>query len=333
MQFLKLIRIQNLLLIVFTQVVIRYFLIQPILQSAYLELLFTTSEFSILVLSTVCIAAGGYIINDYFDSGIDAINKPKRLFVGTAFTPQQALTWHTVFSVLGIIMGLYVGAKVGMYKLAVIQAITVGLLWYYSAEFKRQFLVGNLLISLLTALVPLLVLIFEMPLFISNFKKTIIENEDTFLLYKQIPLGMMQNINILWTFVGAFALFAFLLTLAREIIKDMEDVAGDQAFGSRTIPIKLGMKPAKFIAAAVLTSTIAALCFLINKQIEVMDYYSSVYTLLFVVLPLAYVLFKLIRAHQTVHYTHLSRMLKVIMFTGIAYCFLFAWLMHIAPAK
>jgi 4-hydroxybenzoate polyprenyltransferase len=328
MHFLKLIRIQNLLLIAFTQIVIRYFLIQPILQSASLDLLFTVSEFSVLVLSTILIAAGGYIINDYFDSGIDAINKPDKLYVGKYYSPKQALTFHTVFSVLGIILGLYVGAKVGMYKLAVIQAITVGLLWYYSAEFKRQFLIGNILIALLTALVPLLVLIFEMPLFISNFRKTIIDNEETFLLYKQIPLGMMQNINALWTFVGAFALFAFLLTFIREVVKDMQDVLGDKAFGRRTLPIKLGIKSAKVVASGFILITLAALAALIYKQIGVVDYFSSIYTLVFVEVPLSIVLVMLINATSEKQFARVSLMLKVLMFTGICYCFLFYWLMH-----
>lgn len=328
MHFLKLIRIQNLLLIAFTQIVIRYFLIQPILQSASLELLFTVSEFSVLVLSTLLIAAGGYIINDYFDSGIDTINKPDKLFVGKYYSPQQALLFHTVFSVSGIILGLFIGAKVGMYKLAIIQAITVGLLWYYSAEFKRQFLIGNILIAILTALVPLLVLIFEMPLFISYFKKTIIDNEETFLLYKQIPLGMVQNINALWTFVGAFALFAFLLTFVREIVKDMQDVAGDMAFGRKTLPVKLGMRSSKAVAAFVLVLTIILIGILIYKQVGVIDYFSSTYTLLFVEIPLLFLTFKLFNANTSKNFGFVSSMLKVVMFTGICYCFLFYWLMH-----
>jgi 4-hydroxybenzoate polyprenyltransferase len=179
-------RWQNLLMIACTQYVIRYFVVAPILINGSMQLLFTHEEFALLVLSTISIAAAGYIINDYFDSGIDAINKPNKLHVGTTVTATQALVLHTAFSIFGIILGVYVDAKVGIYKLSLIQAITVGLLWFYSSEFKKQFLIGNLVIALLTALVPLIVVIFEMPLFISKFKSIVLENQETFLIYKQI---------------------------------------------------------------------------------------------------------------------------------------------------
>jgi 4-hydroxybenzoate polyprenyltransferase len=327
MKFLQLIRYQNLLLIAFTQVVIRYFLVRPILLNADFDLLFTTGQFSLLVISTMLIAAAGYIINDYFDSGIDAINKPNKLFVGSYITTNQALTLHTVLSVTGIFLGLYLGAKVGIYKLALIQAVTVGLLWFYSAEFKRQFLIGNILISLLTAIVPLLVVIFEMPLFIANFRNTIVENKEAFLLNKNIPLGMMNNINAIWIFVGAFALFAFLITLIREIVKDMEDYAGDFAFGRKTIPVKLGIKVSNIILYSISATTLFLLGFLMQKQIVVHDYFSSGYIAVFIVLPLLFIVYKVYKAAIVKDYSFISLFTKVVMFTGVCYCFLFNWLM------
>jgi len=320
-------RWQNLLMIACTQYVIRYFVVAPILINGSMQLLFTHEEFALLVFSTISIAAAGYIINDYFDSGIDAINKPNKLHVGTTVTATQALVLHTAFSIFGIILGVYVGAKVGIYKLSLIQAITVGLLWFYSSEFKKQFLIGNLVIALLTALVPLIVVIFEMPLFISKFKSIVLENQETFLIYKQIPLAMMQNLNSIWYFVGGFAAFAFLLTLIREIIKDIEDYVGDEAFGCRTIPVRLGVKTAKNITLLLIAVSIASIGFLQYKMFLVSDFFSTSYLLVFVQIPLVMLCLILIRASEIKHFTRASAFTKIIMVLGICYSFMFWWLM------
>jgi 4-hydroxybenzoate polyprenyltransferase len=320
-------RWQNLLMIACTQYVIRYFVVAPILINGSMQLLFTHEEFALLVLSTISIAAAGYIINDYFDSGIDAINKPNKLHVGTTVTATQALVLHTAFSIFGIILGLYVGAKVGIYKLSLIQAITVGLLWFYSSEFKKQFLIGNLVIALLTALVPLIVVIFEMPLFISKFKSIVLENQETFMIYKQIPLAMMQNLNSIWYFVGGFAAFAFLLTLIREIIKDIEDYVGDEAFGCRTIPVRLGVKTAKNITLLLIAVSIASIGFLQYKMFLVSDFFSTSYLLVFVQIPLVMLCLMLFRASEIKHFTRASAFAKIIMVLGICYSFMFWWLM------
>jgi 4-hydroxybenzoate polyprenyltransferase len=327
MDFLKLIRWQNLIMIALTQIAIRYFVVSPILVSGSMQLLFTHEEFALLVLSTISIAAAGYIINDYFDVGIDAINKPNKIFIGTTVSATQALVLHTAFSVFGIILGLYVGAKVGIYKLALIQAITVGLLWFYSSDFKKQFLIGNLIVALLTALVPMVVVIFEMPLFISNFKSIVLENQETFLLYKQIPLAMMQNLQSVWHFVGGFAAFAFLLTLIREIIKDIEDYIGDEAFGCRTIPVKLGVKTAKSIAALICIATIVAIGILIFKMFKVNDLFSATYLLVFLEIPLFTLCIMLLNASNKKQFARTSSFSKIIMLLGICYSFLFWWLM------
>ena len=327
MDFLKLIRLPNLIIIALTQYVIRFFVIKPILQSGSMQLLFSPKEFLMLVFSTLCIAAAGYIINDYFDSNIDAINKPDKVFIGKVISSNQALILHTVLSFIGIILGLYLGAKVGVYKLSIIQAITVGLLWFYSSDFKKQFLIGNLVIALLAAAVPLVVVIFEMPLFISNYKQIIIENEETFLIYKQIPIAILQNLNSIWYFVGGFALFAFLLTLIREIIKDIEDYVGDEAFGCRTIPVKLGVNTAKNITILLITITIAAIGFLQYKMFLVKDLFSSSYLLVFVQIPLMILGLMLFKASEKKQFAQTSAFTKIIMLLGICYSFLFWWLM------
>jgi len=328
MNFLKLIRWQNLLIIAFTQYIIRHFIIAVILKNGSMELLFTDKQFFILVLSTVFIAAGGYIINDYFDSGIDAINKPGKLYVGKIITPNQALMLHTLLSLSGILMGLYLGIKVGVYKLALIQVITVGLLWFYSSEFKKQFLIGNLVVAFIMSLVPLLLVFYEMPLFVARFKSTVIENQEVFLLYKNIPLAMMSNISNIWYFVGGFSAFAFLLTLIREIIKDAEDYIGDEAFGCKTIPVKLGINTTKKIVFALIIITITVLGYLNYKQYVVSDYFSAGYMVLFVQIPLIILTILISRAQLKKQFSNASMFTKIIMISGLGYSFVFWWLMN-----
>jgi len=307
---------------------IRFFLVRAILQSAYLDLLFTQQQFFALVLSTLFIAAGGYIINDYFDLAIDRINKPDKVFIGNIITTQQALVLHTILSLVGIAIALVLGIKVGVYKLAVIQAITVGLLWFYSSEFKRQFLIGNLVIALLSGLVPLIVVAFEMPLLIANFKTIIIENEDAFMLNKNIPLAMLQNLHTVWIFVISFAAFAFLLTLIREIIKDTEDYVGDEAYGCRTIPVKLGVANTKKIIIGLCILVVTLLGILQYKQFIVKDYFSMIYTIVFVTLPLLILCYLILNANTKKHFSKASIFSKIIMVLGVGYCFVFYWLMR-----
>jgi len=328
MKFLKLIRWPNLFIIAFTMYTIRFFLVRAILQSAYLDLLFTQQQFFALVLSTLFIAAGGYIINDYFDLAIDRINKPDKVFIGNIITTQQALVLHTILSLVGIAIALVLGIKVGVYKLAVIQAITVGLLWFYSSEFKRQFLIGNLVIALLSGLVPLIVVAFEMPLLIANFKTIIIENEDAFMLNKNIPLAMLQNLHTVWIFVISFAAFAFLLTLIREIIKDTEDYVGDEAYGCRTIPVKLGVANTKKIIIGLCILVVTLLGILQYKQFIVKDYFSMIYTIVFVTLPLLILCYLILNANTKKHFSKASIFSKIIMVLGVGYCFVFYWLMR-----
>lgn len=212
--FLRLIRVQNLLIVVLTQFLARLFLVGSGLDSSGLSS--PGPEFSpastlrllidpalwLLSLSTVCIAAAGYIINDYFDIKIDLVNKPQRVIIGRYLKRRLAMGVHQALNVLGCLIGLYLSKWVFL-----VDVLSVTLLWFYSAQFKRQPLVGNLVVSLLTALALVVLAVY----------------------YRQ-HTGMLL----------IYALFSFGISLIREIIKDMQDVRGDARFGCRTLPIVWG---------------------------------------------------------------------------------------------
>jgi 4-hydroxybenzoate polyprenyltransferase len=186
MYFFRLIRLPNLLIIAITQLLTAYCLTDPHSIDNI-----THTRIPLLIISTMCIAAAGYVINDYLDVKIDYINKPARVLIGNKISRRQAMLIHLCLNVAGLGISLLLSLKV-----ALVHLVSAILLWFYSGFFKKQFLVGNLVISLLAAMVPLVVWLY-------------------------LP-------NDRADFVIAFAWFAFFLNLIREIIKDIEDRRGDE---------------------------------------------------------------------------------------------------------
>jgi 4-hydroxybenzoate polyprenyltransferase len=263
---LRLMRPLNLLIIVITMCAIRYGVIDGNLQRSLHELLSLDEykgiavsqlvfhgmrpapqlpllHFILLVLSTVLIAAAGNVINDYFDTRIDRVNKPERVIVGRTVKRRVAMAVHAVLSSLGLLLGAFVAWRAQKLQLIVIPLFAIAGLWLYSTTFKRRFILGNGLVSLLTGLVPITVGLYEVPALRAAFAAgTIVE----------LPGGqqfeMEPQLDQLWWWIGAYAAFAFMATLVRELQKDMADVKGDEADGCRTVPIVLGMRWAKAMA-------------------------------------------------------------------------------------
>ena len=231
--FINLIRLPNLILIVLVQYLVRYCIIGAMVQFSHLELQMSNFDFFLLSLSTVMIAAADYIINDYFDTRIDSVNKPDKVIVGRSIKRRVAMTAHLIISFTAIAIGFYLAHKVGMNKLGLIHVLSVGFLWFYSTDFKKQFLIGNLVVAMLAALVPLIVGLYEIPLLIKEYRELLIESS--------------SNFNFIFYFVAAYSGFSFLTTLVREVIKDIEDYIGDKEFGRNTLPIALGIKASKGI--------------------------------------------------------------------------------------
>jgi len=229
----------------------------------------------ILSASTVLIAAAGYIINDYYDVKIDYINKPDRVVVGRFIKRRFAILFHVVFSSLGILLGLFLHWKIG-----VINTFAVFALWLYSNQLKRLAFIGNFTVAMLTGLSILLV---------------------DFLYHTQNPLIII------------YASFAFFMTLIREIIKDMEDLKGDNTFGCKTLPIVLGLRKTKAIIYVIL-AIFAAIVIILNYFYQALPFH---YYVLFLFVPLLIMLFWLIRADMKRDFSRLSTFCKAIMLLGI----------------
>ncbi|HNT41395.1 MAG TPA: geranylgeranylglycerol-phosphate geranylgeranyltransferase [Tenuifilaceae bacterium] len=315
MKFFQLIRYKNLLIIIATMILMRYFIIEPILLSYGLALQMPTGVFIMLVMATVLIAAGGYVINDYFDTRTDLVNKPGEVIVGQEVTRREAIAMHMVLSTLGIVLGLVVSFKVGRPVFSLLFFLTAGILWFYSTLYKRQLIVGNLVVSVLTGLIPLIPLVFELPL-LGNFWEVI--------AVYQLDLHQL----VYW--VGGYATMAFLLTFVREIIKDIEDFEGDFTYGRNTIPVRYGIKTAKVTAASMLGITMLALVYLFAAYMRQLstgefDFVTFSYFFLFIVVPCFVLLVMILLAQEKKDYHRASGFCKLIMLFGLLYAFIFRW--------
>lgn len=307
--YLKLLRSGNLFFIVLTQFALHYYLIVPTLEYNGLSSVLSALDIWLLIISTVLIAAGGYVINDYFDVSIDSINKPEKLYIGKSIHRREAILLHQIFSAMAILIGIYLAWKCGNLRLLMIQPITIAFLWFYSTGYKKQPLLGNILISFLTGFVVILTVLYETPLF---HPETIEQQRAAYAIF----------IRAFYYFV-----FAFLVSMMREIVKDMEDAEGDERYGCRTIPILWGMQTAKRIVMG-----IALVVFFLTIQVQQTpfihgDYLTVIYLMQTIQLPLAVAMWKLFTADSKKHYKQVSLLLKLVMLMGILTIFYFYFLM------
>jgi 4-hydroxybenzoate polyprenyltransferase len=236
MPFLKLIRIINLLIIVLTMYGVHTFLIAV----NYDEMVNThLVDFFLLVLSTVMIAAGGNIINDYFDVKADRVNKPEKLIITKHIKRRWAIVTHWALNGIAFSIAIYLSTKYQTLWFVFIHLISINTLWFYSMLFKRKVLVGNLMIASMTALVPILVVIFFR---VNNYSPYPHSEFD--------PLSW--NADIDYSIIYLIAAFAFIQNLAREIIKDAQDVEGDRLIYVKSLPMVIGEKKSLRIVVGLL---------------------------------------------------------------------------------
>ena len=270
--FLRLIRVQNLLIVVATQFLARIALVGP--RNAWPRLL-TDPTIWLLSVSTVCIAAAGYIINDYFDIKIDLVNKPERVVIGRYLKRRVAIGTHQLLNAIGCLIGLYLSKWVFL-----TDVLSVSLLWFYSAQLKKQPFIGNVVVSLLTALSLIILAVY--------YRK----NADMLLIY---------------------ALFSFGITLIREIIKDMQDIRGDARFGARTLPIIWGLRRTKYLIYTLISLfvvTIFVIAYSLGNS-------RLVWIFGLLLIPIGWLTYRLVLADTRRDFGYLSQLCKLIMLLGV----------------
>jgi len=294
--FFRLIRLPNLFFIALTQVLFQYCIYYPIYGPATPQK--DQVQFILIVIASVLIAAAGYIINDYFDINIDEINKPGRMVVDKIISRRWAIAWHLILSSLGILLTVIALPFFQYPHLVIANIFCVIMLWFYSTNYKRTLAVGNFVISLLTAWTILII-------FFSKF-----------------PLGHVYDNGVLtidpkfFRLAFLYAGFAFIISLIREAIKDMEDLPGDTKYGCRTMPVVWGTRATKVYVAVWLIVLVASLIIL---QVYVLSFkwgWPVLYNIMLIIVPLIYIVWRLYRAHTVAAFHFLSNLTKFVMLTG-----------------
>jgi len=311
--FLKLVRLKNLIIVAFTQLLIKFSLINPFLE----DFILSNNQFYLLVLATVFITASGYIINDIYDVKTDKINKDTKRIIGKKINSRNAISWYIFFNLIGLGLGCYIAYLVKKPLFSLIFFYCVFSLWTYSKRIKSSFLLGNLQVSFLTALSIFNVALFDI-----------------------IPNGVNKTNGELMIFkiILFYTAFAFITTLIREIIKDLEDIEGDKKIQAKTLAITYGIEKTKLVALAFTTLTFLGIAYFQYFQYSIIstefEYEFSMWGInkiaifytLFLQLLFLFLGFKIYTSKVKDNFYFISQLCKFIMIIGILSIPLFTYL-------
>ena len=310
--FLHLIRLQNLLIVALTQYFIRFAFTKTFLPFPALNDL----EFFLFVFTTISITAAGYIINDIYDVETDRINKKSKLIIGVHFQAKTAIIWYSLLITIALFSGIYLAILIGKPLYSLVFVYCIFFLWRYSKSMKKAFLIGNIHVAILTALVLINTALFD-----------IIPN---------IHFPGNESGGMILKIILVYALFSFLLTLIREFVKDIEDKEGDSAINSHTLAIVLGIRKTKIIVFCLSFLVVGIVGFWQYFQLQIIslnnvkwdgeiyesvliwgtDKYAIIYTAILQTALLFFIL-KLYNSKTKKDFYYLSQLCKIIMLLGI----------------
>ncbi len=300
--FLKLIRWPNLLIIIAIQLALYYVIVLRIYDTAGIQATLCNLNLYLLVSATVLVAAAGYIINDYFDIRVDRINRPESMVLGRIMQRRTGIILHQILSVIAVILGFYIAYRAGSWRLGLIFPMIIMLLWLYSVKYKRTVIWGNITIAVVSALVIILVWLFE------------------FFMLRQHPddfITAAPYLGMITRYFGFYALFAFLITFIREVIKDAEDIEGDKLTGVRTLAVQMGIAVSRKVALYTSAVTSLILLYIIISFFNRGMTIAGAYFGLAVFLPLLYLIVRIVKAKSKSDFHSISVLLKIIMVAGI----------------
>ncbi len=287
--FFKLIRWKNLLLILYTQLLLKLLVFNFLNVDTNLSLI----QFIVLIVSILLITAAGYVINDIYDIKTDLINKPSKVIITKYFSVEQAKQFYLILNTFGIILGIGLSLNIEEPTFSLIFIGASLLLYFYAKKLKSKPLIGNIVVSFLVAFSILILVVFD--------------------INQSIQTKTQQLVS---SIILMLSFFAFFLTIIREIIKDIEDVNGDYNLKMNTLPILIGKKRAKQTALILCIIPISLLLYLILNYATTYQF-TVLYLLLFTFIPLLFVTLKLFYSTSIKDFKKISLMLKVIMFLGI----------------
>jgi 4-hydroxybenzoate polyprenyltransferase len=294
MNYLKLIRFQNLIMLALMQLLFRY----GFLNYQSIPLALNDWQYLLLVFATVMIAAGGYVINNIMDQATDNYNKPNQVVVGKGISETNAYNVYFLVTVLGVGSGFYLSNVIAKPGFAAIFIIISATLYLYATTLKQLLLIGNFVVALLLAFSVIIIGIFDL-----------------------FPVINPENKNVmrgLFSILLDYALFAFLINFIREIVKDMEDVNGDHKQRMNTLPIAIGLKlTSKVVFILSLIALIMVIYYIKNYFLPNDLHLATLYALTCIVSPLIYFVIKIDHAKNKKDFHRLSTILKLIILFGL----------------
>ena len=294
MKYLKLIRYQNLLLLALMQLIFRYGFLK--FQNIFLSL--ADWQYGLLVLSTVLIAAAGYIINDILDQETDSDNRPESTIVGKLISEKAAYNLYFILNITGVGIGYYLANVIHKPSFAGVFIIVSATLYMYATNLKQMLLIGNIIVALLLSFSVIIIGLFD--------------------LLPATYEGNQTEMRVMFSILIDYAIFAFIINLIREIVKDMEDYTGDYNHGMSTLPIVIGIpKTSKIIGVLSIIATLILLWYINSNLMSSKLYYAVIYGLIFVVAPMIFFVVKIWNAKTKEEFRLLSTVLKWIIFFGI----------------
>lgn len=289
--YLKLIRYRHLLLIAFMQLIFRYGFLK--LQNIPLSL--ADWQYILLVFSTICLAAGGAIINAIFQQDSDSENKPKFQVVGKFVSENLAYNLYIAFTFIGVSIGFYLSNVIQKPNFAILFILIASTLYFYASSMKNSILVGNIIIAFVSSIYLLIIGLFDLLPVTFDVNQTV----------------MGINFSILID----YAIFTFIISLLIELVSDIENIEGDKSQGLNTLSIALGIDKAKKVVF--ILSLIPIFCVFYYLKVYLFDtklLYSLIYGILFTIVPLIYFAIKLFKANEPKEFRHLYMNLKWILF-------------------
>jgi 4-hydroxybenzoate polyprenyltransferase len=288
-------RVPNLLIIALTFLLLRYFIFIPVLSAFSIAPGMGSLHYMLMITSTILIAAAGYISNDYFDIVADKVNKPDKQYIGLQITAGTALATSVLFSFFAIVLSIWLSLLIKSWLPGILLLTALAVAWWYALQLKKSLMWGNIAVSSMSAGTIAMTWIIE--------NRCLQATDEPFILITGI--------------ITAISIFAFLLSLLREIVKDIEDIEGDQLINCKSLPIVKGIPFTKMI---LLTFTVIIFILLILAQIYLAHFsrmIAVVWLLICVEIPLIYFIKSLTSAKKKTDYHQLSTMLKLIMLGGI----------------
>lgn len=297
--YLKMSRLLNLLLMVATMMLARLYIVQPVFDLHRQPINTDWLQFALMVVATLLVATAGYWLNDQQDVEADRINRPNTNPVGTHLESTKVMKGALVLTVVGVLLGNALAVWLGSPRLGFFYTLPAILLWFYNAKLKHWPVVGNVAVSLLVGLVPMLPGLHEMAL---------LNQADVMdaALFHYIAIGTL-----------GYGALAFGINLIRELVKDIEDLQGDDHVGSRTLPLVLGEKQTRWIAVLLMLGLVRLVLVEQMPYLTDGDLVLPIFLAAVVQLPLLAAMVMLLMANDKKQYTRVSLLLKLIAAAGV----------------